>query len=314
MPRKRLTVEFCDGQNQFKVPFMMYADFESILEPNLANNPEPTGSYTSDVTKHSPSGWCVYSKFAYREAKDPLKLYRGKDCLEKSCDYIRQEAHRLYHMFPEKPMDPLTKKQWKKYNKMSRCHICFKQFGDSKKGPKVHDHYHYTGRYRRPAHRNCNLMYKIPSYIPIVFYNLLGYDTHLFIRELGRYSRDTMKVIAKNKEDYISFSVEVAVEKYVDKKGNEKEKLIELRFIDSFKFMSSTLDSLTRNLVGSAIKLLIFENYSELQYKLLTRKGVYPYEYMTSWDKFKVSLPPIESFYSKLNMSKISGNDYQHAQ
>ena len=94
-------------------------------------------------------------------------------------------------MFLEKPMDPLTKKQWKKYNKASRCHICFKQFGDSKKGPKVRDH--YTG----PAHRNCNLMYRIPSYIPVVFHNLSGYDAHLFIRELGRYLRDTMKVIAK---------------------------------------------------------------------------------------------------------------------
>ena len=217
-------------------------------------------------------------------------------------------------MFPEKPMDPLAKKQWKKHNKTSRCHICLKQFGDSKKGSKVRDHCHYTGRYRGPAHRNCNLMYWIPSYIPVVFHNLSGYDAHLFIRELGRYSRDTMKVIAKNKEDYFSFSVEVAVEKYVDKKGNEKEKLIDLRFIDSFKLMSSSLDSLTRNLVGSVIRLSIFENYLELQYKLLTRKGVYPYEYMTSWDKFKESLPPVEAFYSKLNMSKISGNDYQHAQ
>ena len=197
MPRKGSTVEFCDGQNQFKIPFMMYADFESILEPIQGPNPDPTGSYTLEVTKHSPSGWCVYSKFTYGEVKDPLKLYRGKDCLEKFCDYIRQEAHRLYHMFPEKPMDPLTPKQWKKYNKVSRCHICLKQFGDSKKGPKVRDHCHYTARYKGPAHRNCNLMYRIPSYIPVVFHNLLGYDTHLFIRELGRYLRDTMKVIAK---------------------------------------------------------------------------------------------------------------------
>ena len=83
--------------------------------------------------------------------------------------------------------------------------------------------------------------------------------------------------LAKNKEDYISFSVDVAVDRYVDKLGNENEKLIELRFIDSFKFMSSSLDSLTRNLVGSATKLFGFENYSELQYELLTRKGVYPY-------------------------------------
>ena len=182
-------------------------------------------------------------------------------------------------------MDLLTKKQWKKYNKASRCHICFKQFGDSKKGPKVRDHCHYTGRYRGPTHRNCNLMYRIPSYIPVVFHNLSGYDAHLFIRELGRYSRGTMmKVIAKNKEDYISFSVDITVDKYVDKLGNEKEKLIELRFIDSFKFMASSLDSLTRNLVGGSRKMFGFENCSEQQYELLTRKGVYPYEHLTSWD------------------------------
>ena len=83
-----------------------------------------------------------------------------------------------------------------------------------------------------------------------------------------------MGVIAKNKEDYISFSIDVAVDRYVDKLGNEKEKLIELRFIDSFNFMSSSLDSLARNLVGSATKLFGFENYSVLQYELLTRKGV----------------------------------------
>ena len=148
-------------------------------------------------------------------------------------------------------MDPLTLKQWKKYNKASRCHICFKQFGDSKKGSKVRDHCRYTGRYRGPAHRNCNLMYRIPSYIPVVFHNLSGYDAHLFIRELGRHSRDTMEVVAKNKEDNISFSVKVAVNKYVDKLGNEKDKFIELRFIDSFKFMATSLDSLTRNLVGA---------------------------------------------------------------
>ena len=111
MPRTGSTVEFCDGQNQFKVPFIMYTDFESVLEPIQGPSPEPTMPYTLEVNKHFPSGWCVYSKFACGEVKDPLKLYRGKNCLEKFCDYIRQEARRLYHMFPEKPMDPLTPKQ-----------------------------------------------------------------------------------------------------------------------------------------------------------------------------------------------------------
>ena len=167
-------------------------------------------------------------------------------------------------------MDPLTKKQWKRYKRSTICHICFEPFNS--KGPKVRDHCHYTGRYRGPTHSLCNLRYRIPSYIPLIFHNLSGYDAHLFIKELGKNSRD-MEVIAKNKEDYISFSVDVAVDKYVDKVGNEKEKLIELRFIDSFKFMSSNSDSLTKNLVSSGKQLLGFEDYSKLQYDLLTRKG-----------------------------------------
>ena len=154
------------------------------------------------------------------------------------------------------------------------------------------------------------MRYRVPSCIPVIFHNLSGYDAHLFIKELGKNSRD-LEVIAKNKEDYISFSVDVAVDKYVDKEGNEKEKLIELRFIDSFKFMSSSLDSLTKNLLsGSGKQLFGFEDYSELQYDLLTRKGIYPYEYMSSWDRFEeMQLPPIEAFYSKLSMSLISSDD-----
>ena len=181
MPRKRCKIEFCDGQNQFKVPFIMYADFESILEPIESPNPDPNQPYSQNVNQHVSTGWCVYSKFTYGEVKDPLKLYRGKNCLEKFCDYIRQEAHRLYHMFPEKPMDPLTPRQWKRYKRSTICHICFKPFNS--KEPKVRDHCHYTGCYRGPAHSLCNL---IPSYIPVVFHNLSGYDTHLFIKELGR--------------------------------------------------------------------------------------------------------------------------------
>ena len=147
-----------------------------------------------------------------------------------------------------------------------------------------------------------------------MFHNLSGYDAHLFITELGAHTSD-MEVIAKNKEDYISFSINVSCDSYIDKNGEEKDKLIKRRFIDSFKFMSSSLDSLTKNLVSRGKKLFGFEDYSELQYDLLTRKGVYPYEYIVSWDQFnETQLPPIDPFYSNLNMSTISEDDYQHAQ
>ena len=182
----------------------MYADFESILEPIESPNSDPNQPYSQNVNQHVSTGWCVYRKFAYGEVKDPLKLYKGKDCIEKFCDYIRQEAHRLYHMFPEKPMDPSTKKQWKKYKCSTICHICFKPFNS--KEPKVRDHCHYTGRYREPTHSLCNLKYRLPSYIPVIFHNLLGYDAHLFIKEFGKNSRD-MEVIAKTKRITLAFQL-----------------------------------------------------------------------------------------------------------
>ena len=212
-------------------------------------------------------------------------------------------------------MDPLTNAQLKKYEEARICHICFKSFNGE--NPKVRDHCHYTGRYRGPAHMKCNLQYKIPPFVPIVFHNLSGYNAHLFIKELASITDGSighMGVIAKNTEDYISFSVKVEVDKYMNKRGIERSKEMELRFIDSFKFMSSSLDSLVNNLAGGGNEFFGFEEYSENQYKLLIRKGIYPYEYMTDWDKFKeTKIPPREAFYSKFNMAGVREEDYEHA-
>ena len=99
MPKPGSFFEFHDGQNQFKVPFTMYADFEVILRPVHGPSPGPNEPYTKKVNRHIISGFCVYSKFAYGEVKDPLKLYRGKDCVQVFCDYVKKEARRLYHSF-----------------------------------------------------------------------------------------------------------------------------------------------------------------------------------------------------------------------
>ena len=179
-------------------------------------------------------------------------------------------------------MDPLTKKQLKKYEEGRICYICFKSFNGE--NPKVRDNCHYTGPYRIPAHMKCNLRYKIPPYIPIMFHNLSGYDAHLFIKELASSADGSighMGVIAKSKEDYISFSIKVEVDKYIDKKEIERLKEIKLKFTHSFKFMSSSLDSLVNNLAGRGEQFFGFEEYNENQYKLLIKKGIYPYEYMT---------------------------------
>ena len=242
MPKEGSLVKFQDGQYQFKVPFIMYADFEAILKLTEGPYPSPEESYTKVISQLIPSGFYVNSKFAYGKFENPLNLYRGEDCVEVFYDYISNEACRLYHMFPKKLMKPLTREQWRKFNRAMNCHTCLKGFKED--SPKVRDHCHYTGSYRGPAHSICNLKYKIPHYIPIVFHNLSGYDTHLFFRELGR-KLDTEKigVIAENKEKYISFNVDVVVDTY-EEFSEVKEKKIQLRFIDSTRFMANSLDSL----------------------------------------------------------------------
>ena len=160
MPHKDPIVQYSDGQFQFKVPFIMYADFESILEPIQGPGNNPRISSTRGVNIHTPSGWCVRSEFAYGKVKDPLKLYRGKDCIRKFCEHIIGEARRLYNSFPIS----------KEYKTASSCHICFAPFRAGAR--KVRDHCHYSDIYRGAAHSLCNLQYKIPSYIFQLYFTI----------------------------------------------------------------------------------------------------------------------------------------------
>ena len=167
MPTKNPIVKYADGQYQFKVPFVIYADLESILVPVSGAPPHPETSSVRGINVHQPSGWCMYSKFAYGKVTNPLKQYRGRDCVSKFCETIMAEAKRLYESAPKKPMDKLTKEQNVEFVTAEECHICFKKF--SPKDRKVRDHCHYTGKYRGAAHSSCNLRYRIPDYIPVVF-------------------------------------------------------------------------------------------------------------------------------------------------
>ena len=107
-------VQYHDGQKQFKVPFIMYADFESILEPMEKNS-------KGQVNKHVPSGFCVYSKFAYGDIPDPMKVCRDEDCVEVFIDHIEPEVNRLHSLVPEQSMIPLTEVIQKEYEEVTEC-------------------------------------------------------------------------------------------------------------------------------------------------------------------------------------------------
>jgi hypothetical protein len=202
-----------------------------------------------------------------------------------------------------------TEADEKIYREATVCHICEQELGDD----RVRDHCHLSGKFRGAAHESCNLNYKIPNFIPVVFHNLSGYDSHLFIKKLAN-GGGKINCIPNNEEKYISFSKEVIVDEYMNDDGKCVKVKRYLKFIDSFRFMPSSLDALTKNLTKEQCKN-IGSKYSGKQLDLLLRKGVYPYDYVDCIAKLEeTSLPPKDSFYSKLNDSGITDEDYEHAQ
>ena len=105
---------------------------------------------------------------------------------------------------------------------------------------KVKDHCHYTGKYRSAAHNICNLRYKTPKEIPVVFHNGSIYDYHFIIKELAQEFKGQFECFWENTEKYITFSI--PIKKQITKiYKDENNKIVnisyKIKFIDSFRFM-----------------------------------------------------------------------------
>ena len=176
------------------------------------------------------------------------------------------------------------------FEKATICWICQGEFVGSQK--KVRDHCHFTGKFRAAAHNKCNLQFIKPKFTPVIFHNLSGYHSHLFVKNLGK-SEGNIKCIPNNEEKYISFSKDIVVGEYEKDKKKNHEIKHEIRFIDSFKFMASSLDSLVGNLTKSGLEKLkeTKKEFGE-KVKLLSRTGIYPYDYMSGIETFSEEKRP----------------------
>ena len=113
------------------------------------------------------------------------------------------------------------------------------------------DHCHYTEKYRSNAHNICNLKYKTPKEIPVAFHNSSTYDYHFIIKELAEEFEGQFECLGGNREKHITLSVPIKKKiTKIDKDGNDKIVNIsyKTKFIDSFRFMSSSLPNLVDNL------------------------------------------------------------------
>ena len=311
MPEPNKFLCFKNYSNQLPVPFVVYADFECFTKPMNSCSPNPKESYNYNYQKHEPSGFCFYAKGIVDKKIKPIvytKTSEDEDIAKVFVEKLTELTKGIYNDFHHRPKPlKLTRAEQKSFEEATICHICS---GELKKD-KVRDHCHFTGEYRGAAHNKCNLKCRKPRILPVIFHNLQGYDAHLFIKQLAKLE-GKLECIPSTEEKYISFSKHIKVGEYKDVGGNVFPVTFEIRFLDSFKFLQTSLANLVSNLQPS--DFINTKHFFKNNTQLLTRKGVYPYDYVSSLDKLsETQLPPKEEFYSKLNDENISDEDYQHA-
>ena len=258
MPVKGTSLEFEKFHKKMRVPFVVYADFESFIKPSDTCQSDTSRPYTTQYQHHTPSSFCYYIK-CYDD-----QLYLSKlvtFTIEKDDDDVVRafiaslesnvkDIYDKFFKFPKKMIWTDIEKE--KFNAATNCHICGEKFENKNnfnhghvarkinyfRGPrkcmlcnvemdeftKVRDHCHITGEFRGAAHSLCNFIYQIPSFIPVVFHNLSGYDSHLFIKKLADKNGEDIGCIPMNEEKYISISRQVIVDEYKKKKNRETDK------------------------------------------------------------------------------------------
>ena len=190
---------------------------------------------------------------------------------------IKLENKMVFYFKNTKKDIAMTEDDEEDYRKNNICRFCEKEVLSD----KVRDHCYLTGKYRRPAHNSCiiNVKQKDSNFIPFAFHNFSNYDCHLFFKRLVDLQNDKVKfkTIAKTNEKYISVTYGC------------------IRFFDSYRFLSESLDKLVKNLDEDAFKILKKELTGKWQY--LNKQLANRYQCFNSIDDYR---KPVNIFKKRL--------------
>ena len=248
-------LKFNNFHKQLPVPFVIYADFEAITkkvqgckQSKEMEKEKDKRSYTEAYQTHEDCG-CGYKVVCCYDDKysKPIQTYQSENAIYKFMEKMLEEVEyckAVVKKWFNKPL-VMTEDDEMCFKLMDKCHICGENY--TYKDVRIRDHCHITGKFRGSAHQECNLKLRIQPQslkILIVFHNLRGYDSHFIMQQIGRIAKDyaykdkkgkdqplTINAMPNNMEKYMAFML-----------GNH------LTFIDSFQFVSSSLDKLDNNL------------------------------------------------------------------
>ena len=314
MPKKGQHVNFRNYHKQIPAPFVIYADFEAITEKVHGCLPNNEKSYTEAYQKHIDCGYgyklvCHYND----EFSKPVQVFRGENAVYNFMEKMIEEVEWCKSIIKKHFNKPLVMTEENKldFESANYCHICKNRY--SEEDIRVRDHCHITGNYRGSAHQDCNLKLRISPtniQIPVFFHNLRGYDSHFIMQQIGEIAKKHVYKNKKGEECQMDINcIPNDMEKYMAFMLGKH-----LLFLDSFQFMSSSLDNLTKNLPDDAFIFTQQEFIGE-QFNLMKQKGTYPYDYMDSFQKFNdTQLPIKKDFFSILYNQHITHEQYDHAQ
>ena len=212
MPKKGEKLKYRPGVKSMKAPFAIYA--ESLLRKMDTCIDNPDKSSINKINKHGMCG-----KFTNCSFNEEYKHYIEKHCFICEKPFLKDDDDDDDDVDDDDDDDD-DKHKKKNYD-------------------KVRDHCHYTGKYRGAAHKICNLPYNTPRQVPVIFHNGSNYDYHFIIKGLAEEFEADFQCLGESKEKCITFSVAIK------KQFSEDETIIyRTKFIDSFRFMSTSLSNL----------------------------------------------------------------------
>ena len=308
LPSPGSSIEFRAYKFQTRAPFVIYADLESVLEP--------IDEHSGNTLYYQHHRCCAAAAILcspYAGFNNLCFMHTGEDAIDRFLEKINEwEGMCIEYLRAHCKMRPLSTEQETKYNNAKECCIChnkkrpFKSDDDDWR--KVRDHDHVTGYYIGPAHNLCNKRRRIVFQVPVFIHNFRGYDGHLIVHSFHKFPQREIKVIGQSMERYL----QVAWGKNIV-------------FRDSLQHLSSSLEKLVESLLKVGEQKFQHLSYmanarycrdgESMDLNLITRKGVFPYEYLSDMKVLdENSLPPREAFTSRLCSSEITNADYEHAQ
>ncbi len=310
VPQEGSTVHFKNYVNKFSAHFVGFFDFESCHRKQMYECDKCCKVKEGDETicPHQTLVKAVQEPITYsylildRNEKIVFNnTYTGEDCVKKFLEELISIEEDLLAVLNANILINMTPNDETVYQAATNCHICEEELDDD----KVRDHCHITGDFLGAAHNTCNLQRVERKTISMFCHNLTGYDGHFLMQQLG--------------------SIEGVKKMNALPYNTERFRCIEMnsfRFLDSLSFLNASLSELMENLKRNKLhtfpiidQLEIYSAEDVKKKELILRKGVYPYEYVTSIQKLEKTLgiPEKKHFFSSLTNSGISEEDYLHS-